>query len=230
LVLDHSPLLLQRSYGLRYETYCLDRHFLPAEEYPDALERDAFDRSSVHLGVVNTAGDLLGTVRLVEALDARLPLYDHCTIFPDQTLLHDPSRRVVEVSRLVVSRKCNRRAGDQFYALQGPTGRSDGLERRRGDGEIVFALYKALYQASKRRGFSHWVIAVEKPLLRLLARYGFPFRPVGPESDYYGLVSPYLMDLSEFDTVIGSGRIPALTAFLEGLEPEFWPVETICVA
>ena len=51
-------------------------------------------------------------------------------------------------------------------------------------------------------------MAAERSLRRLITRYGFPFSAIGPESDYYGLVSPYVMDLREFDTVIASGRIP----------------------
>jgi N-acyl amino acid synthase of PEP-CTERM/exosortase system len=121
-----------------------------------------------------------------------------------------------------VSRLYNRRAGDGFYSLQGPTAAGQGMGRRPA-GEILLALYQVLYQVSKRRGFTHWIIAAEKGLVRLLKRYGFPFRVIGPESDYYGLVAPYLMDLSEFDKVISSGRIPALNEFLVGLEPEFRP-------
>lgn len=224
LVLDDVPQLLQRSYALRYDVYCHERDFLPAADYPDGLEHDAFDRHSVHLGVVNTRGDLVATARLVELGDAHLPFSDHCCIFPDEPVLHDPTRRVVEISRLLVSRKHNLRPRDGYQGVQGPAVGSDGLNRR-GGGAIVFALYKTIYQTSKRRGFSHWVIAAEESLRRLVARYGFPFRAIGPVSDYYGLVSPYLMDLSEFDTVISSGDIPALTEFLDGLEPEFWPAD-----
>src|SRR5205823_839428 len=135
----------------------------------------------------------------------------------------ETTQGVVEVSRLAVSRKYNRRAGDGFYGLQGITERPDGADRRKG-GEIVLSLYKALYQASKRRGFTHWLAATEKSLQRLVAKYGFPFKAVGPEVDYYGCVYPYLMDLHEFDRVILSRRISLLDDFLQGLEPEFAPV------
>jgi N-acyl amino acid synthase of PEP-CTERM/exosortase system len=222
LVLDEVPQLLEESYRLRYDVYCRDRRFLPAGDYPDHSERDTFDGHSVHVGVVNTQGGVVATARLVEMSDAGLPLFSHCTLFPDQTPLDDPARRVVEVSRLCVSRVYNRRAGDEFYSLGSHPPRTDGPERR-GGGEIVLALYKALYQASKRRGFTHWLAATEKSLQRLFVKYGFPFRTIGPESDYYGLVAPYLMDLGEFDSVITSHRIPLLSEFLDDLEPEFRP-------
>ena len=225
LVIDDRPDLLEASYGLRYQVYCHERQFLPADDYPERVERDVYDRQSVHLGVVNTSGELVATARLVQSGATGLPLLNHCELFPGETPLDDPARRVVEISRLSVSRKYNRRAGDGFYGLQGPTPRMDGGERRVG-GEIVLAIYKAIYQVSKRRGFTHWVIAAERALRRLVGKYGFPFKAIGPETDYYGQVSPYLMDLSEFDEEISSGRIPVLAEFVDGLEPEYWPAVT----
>lgn len=222
-VLDGVPSLLHESYGLRYQVYCLERKFLPADDYPNRMETDRFDRHAVHVGVINTAGEVIATARLIEVTDAGLPLLGHCTLHDPAIARPAPSRRVVEVSRLSVSRRYNRRAGDNFYSLQGITERPDGDERR-GGGEIVMTLYKALYQASKRRGYTHWLAATERSLQRLVARYGFPFWAAGPEVDYYGLVAPYLMDLSEFDQTILSGRVPLLANFLTGLEEEFRPV------
>ena len=115
------------------------------------------------------------------------PLLLHCAIDDGRTLRDEPGRTVIEVSRLAVSRNYNRRAGDGFYSLQGPDPRKVG-EQRKGGGEIVMALYKALYQASKHRGITHWLMAAERSLRRLITRYGFPFSTIGPESDYYGLV------------------------------------------
>ena len=43
-VIDDAPLLLEQSYRLRYRVYCLQRHFLRAEDYPLGLEHDRFDR------------------------------------------------------------------------------------------------------------------------------------------------------------------------------------------
>jgi hypothetical protein len=57
----------------------------------------------------------------------------------------------------------------------------------------------------------------------MVTRSGLPFRQIGPETDYYGPVAPYLLDMSEFDANIMSGRYPSLNDFLDGLEPEFRP-------
>ena len=230
-VIDDSPRLLEESYRLRYQVYCLERLFLPAQDYPDEMETDSFDEHSVHIGVLDLQGEVISTARLIERSAIGLPLFQHCSLFPNAPSLNDATHRIVEVGRLAMSRKYNRRAGDAFYGLQGATGRTDGVERRRG-GVVALNLYKALYQASKRRGFTHWLAATEQSLQRLVVKYGFPFKAIGPETDYYGCVAPYLMDLREFDQVILSGRIPILDEFLDQLEPEFRPVErhAICLA
>ena len=129
-----------------------------------------------------------------------------------------------------MSRKYNRRAGDEFYSLQGPDARH-GRHERRGGGEIVLALYKALYQASKRRGFTHWLdrrgevaaaaggkvrlsVQSDRTRDRLLRHGRLPISWISANSTQ----------------VISSGRIPLLREFLDGLEPEFRPAPTTLVA
>lgn len=220
--LDATPPLLEASYRLRFQVYCHERHFLPAEYYPDGIETDAFDAHAVHLGVLNHDDELVATARLVRRSEEGLPMFGHCSVTVDHPVLADPSAPIVEVSRLSVSKRYNRRRGDEHFALEGGTTATG--ERRREGGEIVMTLYRALYQASKRHGFTHWLAATERSLQRLVTRYHFPFRQVGPETDYFGLVAPYLMDLADFDAEILSGEVPALRQFLDGLEPELRPV------
>lgn len=220
--LDHMPDLLVASYRLRYQVYCHERHFLPADYYPDGIETDVFDQYAVHLGVVNAHGDLIATARLVRRTAEGLPMFGRCSLVVPDPALTDPLAPLVEVSRLAVSKQYNRRKGDDHYALSGAVA-SHGGDQRRGGAEIVMTLYCALYQASKRHGFTHWLIASERSLLRLVTRFRFPFTQVGPESEYYGLVAPYLMDLARFDREIVSGQVPALQAFLVGLEPHLQP-------
>ncbi len=221
LELDDIPELLSESYALRYQVYCLERHFLPAEYYPLGLETDVFDQHAVHLGVLDQDDRLVATARLVRRSDDGLPMYGHCSLLVHDPAIADPRVPVVEVSRLAVSRRYNRRKGDGHYALEG--GLSPSGERRREGGEIVMTLYRALYQTSKRRGFTHWLAATERSLQRLVVRYHFPFKQVGPETDYFGMVAPYLMDLAEFDRAILSDAVPALRDFLVGLEPHLIP-------
>lgn len=226
--IDDIPALLEQSFGLRYQVYCLERHFLNPEHYPDHLEIDAFDAHALHFGTINLQGELVGTVRLVQDGVAGFPLFLRCTIFPGETELYRPGNRMVEISRLSVSRQYRRRKDDGAFGDPGPPPVHPGKERRgvhaEYGGELMVSLFKALYQASKRRGITHWLAATEKSLHRLLAKYGFPVRLIGPETDYLGPVAPCLMNVSEFDEVVLSHTRPVLEDFLVGLEPQFHPV------
>jgi N-acyl amino acid synthase of PEP-CTERM/exosortase system len=200
--IDDSPALMAQSYGLRYQVYCRERNFLPAEDYPNGLEKDAFDRHSVHVGVLDPSGALIATGRAV-TLGLGLPLFRHCRIFANETELIDPDYNVVEISRVAMSRT---------YRRPRVEGAVRGREVR---GEAFLTLLRGLYHATKRMNATHWLAAVEKPLHRLLKQHGFPFRVIGPEANYAGPVAPYLMSLAEFDEVVLSGRIPTLDNFLE---------------
>src|SRR3979409_160028 len=72
--IDDSPSLLEQSFGLRYQVYCLERAFLDPEHYANRLEIDAFDAHALHLGTMNLQGELVGTARLVQDGVAGFPL------------------------------------------------------------------------------------------------------------------------------------------------------------
>jgi N-acyl-L-homoserine lactone synthetase len=206
--IDGDPSLLDASYRLRYQVYCLERSFLNGADYPSQMEQDEFDRHSIHIGVVNHDGELLATARLVQPSMVGLPMFRHCQIFPQETELFCETNRTVEISRLCISRNL----------------------KRRGRSAVIVAMYRALYQASKRNGWSHWVVATEPSLQRLVAMFAAPFRAIGPLIDYYGPVAPYLVDLHAWDDVILSGTRPVLHTFLDGLEPKFRPMPSEALA
>jgi N-acyl amino acid synthase of PEP-CTERM/exosortase system len=226
LTLDDSPQLLEKSYRLRYQVYCLERKFLAAGDYPEGLERDEFDSDAVHVGVVDSDGELAGTARVIHTGAHGLPILRYCTLFPDERAFDDVSNLVVETSRLSVSRNYTRRHDDGFYGVaevSDPPAVRIGRPQRSLRGGVFATLLKSLYQATKRLGATHWIAATEKSLQRRLIQFGTPFRLAGPEAVYGGVVAPYIMALAEWDEVILSGKIPAVDDFLVGLEPEFMP-------
>jgi N-acyl amino acid synthase of PEP-CTERM/exosortase system len=221
--IDHTPRLLESSYRLRYQVYCLERGFLRPEDYPLGLETDEFDCVSSHVGAVDAHGELAGTARLVKNTAAGFPLFHHCSIFPQERARDTPNDRVVEIGRLSVSRHYRRRLADAAAITgndQSPQRAAgyQGENRRSGRGGVLLTIIKAVYQQSKRMGATEWLAATEPSLQRVLARHGVPFRQIGPESDYFGLVAPYVMDVEEFDQIILSGRFPELEGFDLGLE------------
>ena len=216
--IDNVPHLLEQSYRLRYEVYCLERKFLPAEHYPSGLEIDEFDCHALHVGALDNSGALAGTARAVKASAMGLPLFDRCTVFPHEGEFHRANPRLVEVGRLVVGQRYRRPVRDVACSLESVSepGPVKGGRRRVGETAYMTVL-KALYQATRRIGVTHWVTAMEEPLRRQLARQGFSFQAFGPECDYYGLVVPYQIALRDLDAVILSGRFPGLDGFVTGL-------------
>jgi N-acyl-L-homoserine lactone synthetase len=206
LTIDDDPLLLEQSYRLRYQVYCVERHFLNAADYPDQRETDEFDTDSVHVGAFDVAGELAATARIVKPNGRGFPMFRHCALFPDVRTLSQPGTVPVEVSRVSISRGYVRR------------------ERRRRT-EPFLTLLNAVIRAAKRAGATHLIGATDAALHRWLVHYGFPYRFAGPEVDYYGLVAPCIMSLQELDEIILSGQYASLDGFPVGWDPSLWPGE-----
>ena len=237
LVIDGTS-YLRESQALRYDIYCEEMHFLAAENYPDHMETDAFDSSAIHVGAVSTQTDardtLVGTLRLVLPSSKGFPLFEHCKLFDEYKGLgasHDAALITAgEISRLALVKSCRRRSGDGLYDLASNADRLSHsridkrpVPHRRQRPEIVLGLYKTLYQESKRQGITHWFAAMEKTLLRLLHRYKFAFQPIGPEVDYYGPVTPYMVEIAEIEKGIYRKCPELFSEFIKGLAPELIP-------
>lgn len=208
-------------------------NFLAPEDFPAKLEMDSYDNHAIHVGGINKEGVLVGTLRLVLPSARGFPLFEHCELFPEYQCLADPDRlaqlTAAEISRLAISRSYRRRRHDGLYDLASKEDcmtcarTEEEAAHHRHKPEIVLGLYKTLYQASKRQGITHWFAAMEKPLLRLLRRYNFDFKAIGPELDYYGPVTPYFAEISEIEAGVHRHCPDMLAEFVRGLEPELVP-------
>lgn len=230
LPVDDHQALLQQSYRLRYQVYCNERRFLNADDYPDAVESDQFDPNAHHIAAVNRVDEVIGAVRLVRpSRDQGLPLESHCTIsadFPAQVgansvreALHNPSN--AEISRLVVSKGYSRRAADGYYAMSDAAPRRDPNDRRCAGGPaIAMGLYRELYRFSRRNGITHWLAAMERALRLYLKRHHIVFEAIGPEVDYYGPVTPFMVAVDDIQRRM-QHRDPSLCAdWNRDLEPQ----------
>jgi N-acyl amino acid synthase of PEP-CTERM/exosortase system len=206
--IDDDPRLLEQSYRLRYQVYCVERRFLDPAAYPDGHEIDEFDAYSVHLGVIDSRGDLAGTARLVTGNPLGFPMFQHCALFPDVRTIHEPHVVPVEVSRVAISRS---------YARQ----RHYGAAYSRF--EPFLSLVKAMVQGARRAGATHLMGATDAALHRWLTHFGLPYRVSGPSVDYYGPVAPCILNLAELDGIILEGRYPALEGIGVGWDPRLWP-------
>jgi N-acyl-L-homoserine lactone synthetase len=187
--IDEDPRLLDDSFRLRYQVYCLERQFLNATDYPTQRETDDFDDDSIHLGVVDAEGQLAGTARLIRSNPRGFPMLQHCAFFPEVQMLDTPHIVPVEVSRVAISR---------HYA------------RARQRTEPFLTLVSAMVQGARYAGATHLIGATDAALHRWLVHFGLPYRVSGPPVDYYGPVSPCIMSLREFDEIVAGGRFPSL--------------------
>jgi len=193
--IDEEPRLLEDSFRLRYQVYCLERHFLEAADYPTGRETDEFDDDAIHLGVVDAEGQLAGTARLIRANPRGFPMFQHCALFPEVQMLGTPHTVPVEVSRVAISR---------HYV------------RSRQRTEPFLTLVRAMVRGARYAGATHLIGATDAALHRWLVHFGLPYRVCGPSVDYYGQVSPCIMSLRELDEIVAAGQCPSLKGL--GLE------------
>ena len=207
--------LMQRVFELRFQVYCLERGFLPAANYPDGCEIDEYDAGSAHFCAFNLRRELVGYVRLVPPdLTKSFPFQSHCSALLEGAALAPPAQ-ADEISRLMVRYDYRRRRGD---VLEGVTVKEDHAtvahELRDHSPQILLSLYRQMYAFSLVHGIHYWYAAMERPLARALNQMNFAFRQIGPASDYYGMVAPYLGALRELETHL-SKRDPALMDWMQ---------------
>lgn len=200
--------LLKEIFQLRYEVYCLECHFLPTEEFKDGLESDEFDECSTHFAAFTMDNQIVGTVRLVQPFpDLNYPFEGHCSVFDDYVM---PARETAgEISRLVVRKSHRRRRGDSMEGVSQDfreKGNAASIQPHQGgkkrDGNsplLLLGLYREMYRYSRKNGIRYWYAAMERSLAKSLDKMGFRFVPIGPQTDYYGPVTPFVVDLDELN-------------------------------
>jgi N-acyl amino acid synthase of PEP-CTERM/exosortase system len=214
---DRGGDMLRSAFQLRFQVYCVEYGFLPARDYPNGWETDAYDDGAAHFFCHNLRDELVGYVRLVSADEhGDLPWRHYATQLLDGVRL-PPVETSAEISRLMVRREYRRRRGD---TLSGVTLDDDtepaafaGGERRNESPQVLLSLYRQMYQHSVRVGIRYWYAAMERPLARALRRMHFAFRQVSPETDYFGPVAAYVADLRELEHDLGRHAPPLLAWF-----------------
>ena len=222
---DENMALSEHIYSLRFKVYCLECGFLEPENYENGLESDEFDEHSIHFTACNLENELVGSMRLVLGDPGRrFPFEDRCQVLFDDVVL-PPAKESGEVSRLVVSARYRRRAGDSLAGVSqefltssshGMPGKPASGERRSRSPQILLGLYREMYQYSVRANIRYWYAAMERSLARALTRLSFDFTPIGMETDYYGPVIPYVADLRELERKLKANRPDLLAWFREG--------------
>lgn len=208
-------------FRLRYDVYCIERAFLKAESFLSGMESDDFDDCSTHFAAYTAAEALVGTVRLVTPEASRAyPFELHCSVFPDYEM--PPHHSCGEISRLAVRRSHRRRRADCMSGIPGfsnafdpPPACAPATERRDpGSPMLLLGMYREIYRHSRANGIRYWFAAMERSLAFSLLKIGFRFEAIGPVSEYYGKVTPYVLDLGEVVPAL-SAHNPPLSAWFD---------------
>jgi N-acyl amino acid synthase of PEP-CTERM/exosortase system len=120
-----------------------------------------------------------------------------------------PREAAAEISRLVVRKTYRRRRGDSMEGVskdfmeKGSTASikppAASREQRGNSPLLLLGMYREMYRHSRANGIRYWYAAMERSLARSLEKMGFKFVPIGPQVDYYGPVTPHMVDLNDLN-------------------------------
>lgn len=216
--------LREEVFRLRYQVYVVETGFERQEDFPEGLERDAFDaRSDHYLLRHRSTGIYAATARMVLP-DPQNPAYEfpieqHCTFHEGGGVTNPAMRRHLgEVSRFAVSKAFKKRLGETG-TLAGVSERTplhfDDDERR-----ILPHLSVGLFAVELRmmhlHGLSHCYAVMEPALHRFIHRFGLLLHQNGPAVDYHGQRIPCLGAVDEFLPNIKSVARPVWELMTEG--------------
>lgn len=192
-----TPELVRESQRLRYQVYCVETGFEKAEEFPDGLERDAYDSHSVCSLLIHRPSRMVaGTVRLI--LPGRepgdTPAFAISSDLRDMEESRLPRHRTAEISRFAISKEFRKRREDTLIpALYEQAGQAGD---QRVIPHITLGLMQAILQMSIENGMEHLAIVVEPALDRLIRKLGIYFKPVGPLIDFHGRRRAHYRDIA----------------------------------
>ena len=211
--IDHDDQRILDVYRLRYQVYCLECGFENSADFPEQMEKDAYDDASVHFGIFQEdTSDMIGTARLVLPSVKEFPIEKGMRI--DPSLLPDFDRnRIGEISRLAISKKFRKRIIDAALYSEKRIDIYDEKRieqrRKRFESQLVAGLYQCIYLESVKHGLTHWYAAMAKGLYFLLRRWGVVWQSIGPEMNYHGLRSAYISSIVE-NVAMAQKRYPAM--------------------
>lgn len=193
---------MEEVFRLRYKVYCEEWGFEDIAAYPNGMERNEFDNSSVHFIIQSTSDDsIVGTARVIFPSELGYAVTKFCRIDPQlhgRWLENAAEARIGEVSRLAISKEYRKRIEDDVLSgFSSELPLANHLEHEKRKCNYVHEFYKYLLVQSMDMGLTHWYVAMKRGLHILLKRVGMEFHPVGPEIDYHGLRTPYLGNLEE---------------------------------
>ena len=192
----------QEVYKLRYDVYCKEFNFEPAENFPDSMERDEYDSQALHVLVRHKeTGLAAGCTRLITTdpvnADAPLPVERYCSDSLNINYLNNlnlPRQSICEASRLTVARNFRRRHGESKTRYGCLESLGFSLQEQRTFPLISVSISLATTALTDLTGRPYMFAMMEPSLPRLLHRIGYNFKQVGDIADYHGKRAAYLQE------------------------------------
>ena len=197
-----APALQEIGKQIRFQVYCRELQYEPADAFPDGSESDAYDRQSRHCLLRHRPSDTFaGCVRLVlndpGDPEGLLPFEHHCGYSLDRSIVDTrrlPKESFGEISRLAVVSRFRRRAGEQGSAHGVPDDTAEPTpDERRVFPHIALGLYLAAAAMGLREGLDRVFVMMEPRLARHMRRYGIVFTQAGDVVDYHGQRGPFFI-------------------------------------
>ncbi len=201
LELATSDALRTESYRLRHRIYVQELQYERAEDFPDGVESDSYDRRSLAVLLRHRASRrFIGCVRLIVAdpKDASRPFPFELAATDrvarrSPTFRETPRERIGEVSRLAVVREFRRRKVDQdpaLYSLQDFAFDSPDPRRQNNIPPALGLIFSAAWLGIEI-GLDAVFVIMELRLARLLRSLGLVFTQVAEPIEYRGLRAPF---------------------------------------
>lgn len=197
IVRANSAALLDISFRLRYQVYCVENLFLDSSDNPGRRETDEYDASSVHILLRHRKSGLAaGTARvIIPRLDAaRRPLPMQYVLGAEERRAFNclPRSAIGEISRVAISKEFR-----HWWAQTHANGAGDMAEQQLMR-YIIFGLLGDIVQACLEHGVNHLAAVVEPALFRMLLKFGIEFEPLGGLVEYHGQRQPCVLDIGRF--------------------------------
>lgn len=197
IVTADTPELLKEVFSLRYQILCL-KECIPGfevDKYPDGLERDKYDKRSIHLLLKHrVSNSFIGTARLIlsdsSSNSNKFPVELHTQFYPTYSNMNVNRLHTIEISRFAILSDFFRRQDDLKFLVSKASTQSK-VEQRRRFPHPMLGLAAGIIQTCAKHKIYYWFSAMDPALNRLLGFYGMQLNPIGPLVDFHGVRRPY---------------------------------------
>lgn len=219
-------------FRLRYDVYCEENLFMNPDNYPDKLEKDAYDDRAEHYILLHRpSAKMVGTIRLVLPNDEQPSKSFSVQEVCEHPLLRMDSRVLTfgEVSRFCMAKSFRKRELDgsllpAYYDQDAVETTSNGktIHIRRKIPYAPLALLSGAFESALNARIMDLVWMVEPRQLWSLKKIGLGYRVLGPHVDHHGGLQPVVFNIKNvldnmrrarphcWDIVSDHGRLQAL--------------------